>query len=1009
MTTMRELTLSTIVAGTLGLAACGTPAGLLGVDPSSGRVTTSNVFSLGDNAVGESCRAQEDETLDESGLGLRTVAVYCGDWRSPSGRVIELDAVEASGGLDTIAASGPWRTDLGRAMRCDAPTNGRIFDGSHEARYLTCQLAQGGWPAVAIATQVDGRTFVMDGIPAAAGVMEQAAAIMAGLEAPGSITSSGSSGSVQEVEALLGDDFFGADVRFRDERLLRVAQYYNAVRDYPTSGQKYRELLDLRQEFLPPDHPGLAEPMLGVALQLSNEQRFVESAAMFDAVQPLAAASYDALVEPRYYLYRGMDRGNRGDCTGGLDYVRLAGEQLTSIADEGGWSGEDAVLVGAGSGAPIELALAKLLEARLLFCLSRTREGEAALNDGYSLLRVNELAPAHWRSFFESERATMMADLRRNSAGQTGFQTAISERQELFTASRPEAIDLLRLGDLETERGNVDRALALYRQAVDILLEQGNGVRAPQIWTYLQLLQELGDARPSQQRALNDEMFTAGQLVQTPLTAQTIQSTAVRLASGDQQVSGLIRELQDVEAEVFEVSQRLDIETTRPEGYRDSRLIQNLIIERDALSSRRGELERAVQSAAPSYNQLLQRPVEMSRVTEALSSGEAIVQVLPGFAQSIVFFVTNDRISSVTVEVGEEEFQRAVTELRLGVVPSEDGRLNRYDTRLAHAIYRTVLGEFHDELDGVDHLITVPGGSLTSLPFGILVRDPSAPIVEFDYRNVSFLARDMSISLLPSVRSFADLRNLVGESRAPRPFIGFADFQPQAAGNLGLDDSCEAQQLALLQSAAALPESAREIRVAADAFRASNAPLLTGDEFTEAEVKSRDLSQYRVVYFATHGLLPTDLQCELQPALLTSVGTGDDAGDGFLTSGEILDLRLDADLIVLSACNTGGGDGQGGESLSGLARSFFYAGARAMLVSHWFVESDSAVRTMTDLFGELGNQPGIGVADALQRAQMEIFNSAGNDLPVYWSHPLYWGAFSIVGDGDRTIQPGVST
>jgi len=289
-----------------------------------------------------------------------------------------------------------------------------------------------------------------------------------------------------------------------------------------------------------------------------------------------------------------------------------------------------------------------------------------------------------------------------------------------------------------------------------------------------------------------------------------------------------------------------------------------------------------------------------------------------------------------------------------------------------------------------------------------MVRDPSAVILDFDYRDVNFLARDMSVSLLPSVRSFADLRGLMGESRARRPFIGFADFQPHEAANTGLDDSCESQQLALQQGAAPLPESAREIRVAAEAFRASGAPLITGDAFTEAEVKSRDLSDYRVVYFATHGLLPTDLQCELQPALLTSVGAGEDGGDGFLTASEILDLRLDADLIVLSACNTGGGDGQGGESLSGLARSFFYAGARAMLVSHWFVESDSTVRTMTDLFGELGREPGIGVAEALQRAQLQVLEDAGNGLPVYWSHPLYWGAFSIVGDGERTIDPGQS-
>jgi len=253
------------------------------------------------------------------------------------------------------------------------------------------------------------------------------------------------------------------------------------------------------------------------------------------------------------------------------------------------------------------------------------------------------------------------------------------------------------------------------------------------------------------------------------------------------------------------------------------------------------------------------------------------------------------------------------------------------------------------------------------------------------------------------------MRELVGESRAPRPFIGFADFQPHQDDGRTIADSCQAQQLALQQSAAPLPESAHEISVAAQSFGARSAPLITGNAFTENAVETADLSDYRVVYFATHGLLPTDLECELQPALLTSVGTGDNSGDGFLTASEILNLRLDADLIVLSACNTGGGDGQGGESLSGLARSFFYAGARAMLVSHWFVESDATVRTMTGMFDELGRRQGVGTAEALQRAQMEILDDAGGELPIYWSHPLYWGAFSLVGDGERTIQPGVAS
>jgi len=996
--------------GLIGLAACDTPNGLLGANPLAGRATeSSSSFTVGDNAVGENCRAQDEESLDESGLGRRTVAIYCGDWRSPSARIIEVSDQMSGGNLDSIAGGGLWIADLSRTMQCDAPNTGRILGGSYDARFLSCQLAQGGWPAVALATEVNGRTYVMDGIPAAVTVMERAVGIMAGLEGAAAVPSGGLS---SEIEVLLDGQMFGASDRLRDERLLRVAQYYNAVRDYPTSEQRYRDLLELRRQFLEPDHPGLAEPMLGIALQLSNQQRFIEASAMFDTAQPLSQSSYDALVEPRYFLYRGMDRGNRGDCNGGLDYVRLAAEKFENLANEGGWGEEDAVLQGAGSGAPVEHALANLLEARLLICLSRTDEAEAALSAGYSALRISEQAPAHWRSFFESERATMLSELHRSDAGSSGLETAIEERQELFTASRPEAIDMLSLGDLQVERGDTARALSYYRRGTAILTDRGEGVRAPQIWGYLQLLQRMGEERPSQSAELFAEMFGAGQLVQSALTAQTIQATAVRLASGDQEVSGLIRQLQDVESNIFDTSQRLDIETTRPEGYRDRALIQSLIDEKAALIIQQGEIERAVQSAAPAYNQLLQRPVGYERVMGLIQPNEAIVQVLPGFTDSFVFFVTHDEIRPVRIEIGAEEFHRAVGEIRVGLVPTASGRLAPYDTQLAHALYRSVLGQFDEELNQVDHLISIPSGPLTSLPFGILVRESIPQIYNYDYRNVAFLARDMSISLMPSVRSFADLRELVTESQAPRPFIGFGDFQP-APLQTAADDSCEARQLALQSGASTLPETVEEIGAASRSFGAGRAPLHTGNDFTESTVAAENLSDYRVVYFATHGVMPGDLECELQPALLTSVsssGPGPDGftnNDGFLTSSEILSLELDADLIVLSACNTGGGDGQGGESLSGLARSFFYSGARAMLVSHWYVESESTVRTMTGMFEELGRTPGLSSAEALRRAQMGIFEDAGRDLPTYWSHPIFWGAFTFVGDGARSIQPGV--
>jgi len=184
-----------------------------------------------------------------------------------------------------------------------------------------------------------------------------------------------------------------------------------------------------------------------------------------------------------------------------------------------------------------------------------------------------------------------------------------------------------------------------------------------------------------------------------------------------------------------------------------------------------------------------------------------------------------------------------------------------------------------------------------------------------------------------------------------------------------------------------------------------------GARATETTIKDMSerglLQQYRIVHFATHGLVAAETQAMMQsaaePALvLTPPADGDDANDlerddGLLTASEIAQLKLDADWVVLSACNTAAGEKGNAEALSGLARAFFYAGARAMLVSHWQVYSTAAVRLTTRTIAELGAHPEIGRAEALRRAMVEIIERGRVDE----AHPAYWAPFVVVGEGAR--------
>jgi CHAT domain-containing protein len=152
-----------------------------------------------------------------------------------------------------------------------------------------------------------------------------------------------------------------------------------------------------------------------------------------------------------------------------------------------------------------------------------------------------------------------------------------------------------------------------------------------------------------------------------------------------------------------------------------------------------------------------------------------------------------------------------------------------------------------------------------------------------------------------------------------------------------------------------------------------------------------------VVYFATHGLVGGEIARLAEPALaLTIPKEPTELDDGLLTASEVAQLKLNADWVVLSACNTAAGEKPGAEALTGLARAFFYAGARALLVSHWQVDSDSAVRLTTSTFDALKKDPAIGRAEALRRAMLAMIEDPSSPWNAY---PDYWGPFSIVGEG----------
>jgi CHAT domain-containing protein/tetratricopeptide (TPR) repeat protein len=428
--------------------------------------------------------------------------------------------------------------------------------------------------------------------------------------------------------------------------------------------------------------------------------------------------------------------------------------------------------------------------------------------------------------------------------------------------------------------------------------------------------------------------------------------------------------------------------------------------------------------------------------------------------ETFIWVVTKSDARWVKSDIGTKALTERVAALRCGLDPvtwddekgytrcralvgAEPGKsgLLPFDLGKAHELYEALFGSIKDEITG-KRLLIVPSGPLATLPLGVLVTEsPSqhVPRTADGYSGVSWLGIENAITVLPSVSSLSALRKLTEGSGAPELFIGFGD--PALQGNAGcgrppLPSACPgapgsvAQPIAsiglpsvhrgvtrapmqnffkgnvarvdVLMAQCPLPETAFELKCVAQSLGVPESKIQLRERATETTVRTTPLDRYQIVYFATHGLLASETKRATgflaEPALiLTPPQVPTEADDGLLTASEITQLKLNADWVVLSACNTAGAaDTTSDEALSGLARAFFYAGARALLVSHWAVDSDAAVLLTTRTFVELKQNPAIGRAEALRRGMLSVIEDKTRPDAT---HPSFWAPFVVVGEG----------
>ncbi len=542
------------------------------------------------------------------------------------------------------------------------------------------------------------------------------------------------------------------------------------------------------------------------------------------------------------------------------------------------------------------------------------------------------------------------------------------------------------------------------------------------------------------------ESFAVADLIRAGSVQKALAASAAR-ASADPALAEVVRREQDFGEELAALQRTLGSLLAAPLEKQLTKVIAGMRARIASIEKEQAGLAAQIEQRFPAYaNLIAPKPPTQAETQRVLRDGEALLAVLVGESRTFIWAVPKSGAAQFhAAAAGARQIEALTARVRRTVDPFSHGLPGVPPFALddAHAIYRLVVAPVAATLGDAKQVIVSANGVLGAFPFAMLPTAPVAVNIEatpayVDYRKVPWLLRRHAITQVPSVNALVTLRALparaaagsgsgsgsgsgfagIGDpifSRAQMTALsadgtsvsvrgasvtvrGGAQVALRSAGRLDQIDSAELGRLERL------PDTSDEVREIAAIFGAGSDVLLQASA-NEKEVKGRDWRRKRVILFATHGLVPGELNGLDQPALaLTAPDVAGIDGDGLLTVEEILNLKLDADWVVLSACNTASGSVEGAEALSGLGRAFFYAGTRALLASNWPVETVSAKMITTGIFKRQAAQLTLSKADALRATMLDLIDageakdSAGK--PVYsYAHPMFWAPFSLVGDG----------
>jgi CHAT domain-containing protein len=804
-----------------------------------------------------------------------------------------------------------------------------------------------------------------------------------------------------------------------------LAHLYERLGRYAEGDKLFQRSIEIWEKALGPKHPYLATSLLNLAVIYADEDRFEEAEALYKR----ALGIREAVFGP-----------NHSD-------VATVLNNLAAIYEAQGRSGEletyskRALAIVTKTLGPDNPDTAKVIRKLAVAYDSQGRYADADAQFKRALdIATKAFGPNHrFLANVLLSQGQLFEHQRRYQDAEQAYKRALAINEQARGWNHPETAKTLnRLAALSIAQGKAADAIGYSRTATAAVLahanlgdpgvrqmRDGEGLIEQRSAFFLNHVASLAaGARQNVEPAstLSREAFEIAQWANQSAAAAAVQQLGPRFASGNDALAALVRQHQDLSTYRRDREKALVEALAKPAGQSNPAQIDNIRRQIEDTEGKLAATEARLDKDFPDYAALSNpRPLKVDEVQKLLGTHEALLLLLTGEEQSYVFAVTADSFDWRTIPAGRDDIAAKVTAFRRGL---DLDTMQQFDLGLANELFNLLIGPVDGLVRDKGHLLVAPSGVLTALPFHLLVTETPATSAapggnrtaaeDTRYRDAAWLIKRQAVSVLPSVVSLQALRSLARVGGG-KPMIGFGDpvFDPRATpgGEQKRRSRGKARAYSdywrgaginrhmLMQALPPLSDTADELRAIAQALGVSTADIFLGRDATVTAVKRAPLANYRIVYFATHGLVAGDIKGLAEPSLALSVPakpTDDD--DGLLKASEVAQLKLNADWVVLSACNTIAGDKPGAEALSGLARAFFYAGARALLVSHWAVASDAATRLTTSAFAALAADPTLGRAEAMRRAMLSLLDDKSSTDNAY---PAVWGPFAVIGEGSK--------